>query len=97
MQNRPQYDDDDYSMPMWDDEIASGKKFDLGGRIIERSLEWQLEQKLSLTPSADTAGIRGRVIRTKNVDDFLRCDDMTVEELKALHEKNEQEEREEPV
>lgn len=69
--------------PMWDDDFAGTKdarKFQLG-RVIERDddiegLTRQLKDQLNIQEKPS-----GRVVRTRDIDIFLRCDEMTTEEL----------------
>lgn len=63
----------------WDEEFQKGgKKFELGARVIERSLDSQLAgMKISLQEEINVA----RIVKTSNIDVFLSCDFMTAEEL----------------
>ena len=91
---------------MWDEEFSKDKgikKFELGGRVIERDeLSFMMSQKLQLA-EAQKAVNMNRIVKTTNVDVFLGCDFMTAEELEEAHRmevvmnEGEEEEDDDPV
>lgn len=87
---------------MWDEDFSKDKgvkKFELGGRVIERDeLSFMMAQKMQLE-EAQKAVKMNRIVKTTNVDVFLGCDFMTAEELEEAHrmEVVKDDEEEDPV